>query len=79
NPIKTGHEIVYAVRYSPETKMIAMGGWDEGIQIWDANTGKLLTKIELGGSVRSLAWTSDEKKLIAGALGSSIRIFDTAT
>lgn len=46
NPIKTGHEIVYAVRYSPEAKMIAMGGWDEGI--WDANTGKLLTKIELG-------------------------------
>jgi hypothetical protein len=26
NPIKTGHEAVYAVRYLPEASMIATGG-----------------------------------------------------
>ncbi|KIK32915.1 hypothetical protein CY34DRAFT_18720 [Suillus luteus UH-Slu-Lm8-n1] len=79
NPIKTEHEYVLAVSYSPEAKMIATGGYNKsGIKIWGAKTGKRLTKIELDWSVWSLAWTSDEKKLIAGSIG-SIRIFGTAT
>jgi WD40 repeat protein len=79
NPIKTGHEFLYAVSYSPEAKMIATGGYKKyGIQIWDAKTGELLSTIT-HRSVWSLAWTSDEKKLIAGLFDSSIRILDTAT
>ncbi|KAG2341060.1 WD40 repeat-like protein [Suillus weaverae] len=80
NPIKTGHEYVDAVSYSPEATMIATGGYNErGIKIWDAKTGKLLSTIKLDQSVWCLAWTSDGKKLIAGLNGGSIRIFDTAT
>ncbi|KIK38588.1 hypothetical protein CY34DRAFT_809182 [Suillus luteus UH-Slu-Lm8-n1] len=82
NPIKTGHEYVYAVSYSRKTKTIATGGHNEsGIQIWDAKTGncKLLSTLKLDRSVSSLAWTSNEKKLIAGSFDNSIRIFDTAT
>jgi WD40 repeat protein len=80
NPIKTGHGWVYAVRYSPKAKMIATGGYNEdGIEIWDAKSGKLLSTIQLDWPVCSLAWTSDEKKLIAGSNDASIRIFDTAT
>ncbi|KIK33262.1 hypothetical protein CY34DRAFT_18479 [Suillus luteus UH-Slu-Lm8-n1] len=78
NPIITGHEYVYAVSYSPEAKMIATGGFNKGIEIWDAKTGERLTNIELDWSVWSLAWTSNEKKLIAG-LNGSIEILDTAT
>ncbi|KIK35348.1 hypothetical protein CY34DRAFT_812244 [Suillus luteus UH-Slu-Lm8-n1] len=81
NPIKTGHGL-YAVSYSPETKVIATGGYKKsGIKIWGAKTGKLLSKIELNRDIDvwSLAWTSDEKKLIAGTFDGSIRIFDTAT
>jgi WD40 repeat protein len=87
NPIKTGHEAaaVYAVSYSPEAKMIAMGGYNEhGIQIWDAKSGELLPtviEIEHKGSISSLTWTSDEKKLIAGSIDNLnlIMIFGTAT
>ncbi|KIK35344.1 hypothetical protein CY34DRAFT_812241 [Suillus luteus UH-Slu-Lm8-n1] len=80
NPIKSRHEYVYAVSYSPEAKMIATGGYKKyGIEIWDAKTGKQLTKIELYRSIFSLAWTSDGKKLIAGQTYGSIEIFDTAT
>jgi WD40 repeat protein len=80
NPIKTGHEYVYAVSYSPKTKVIATGGYKKsGIKIWGAKTGKLLSKIEVDRDIWSLAWTSDEKKLIAGTFDGSIRIFDTAT
>jgi WD40 repeat protein len=80
NPIKTGHRSVYAVSYSPETKMIATGGFNEnGINIWDAKTGERLSNIKLDQSALSFAWTSNEQKLIAGSIDVSIRIFDTAT
>ena len=77
-PIKTRHEDVYAVIYSPDTTKIATGGGDENaLKIWDAKTGDLLSTIKHHYQVSSLAWTSDQKKLIAGS-HCSIRIFDTA-
>ena len=76
-PIKTGHEYVLAVAYSPDTSKFATGGYNEdAIKIWDAMTGKLLSTLEQGSSVWSLAWTSDQKKLIAGFDNGSIRIFN---
>jgi len=78
-PIKTGHKEVYAVIYSPDTTKIATGGYNENaLKIWDAKTGNLLSTIKLDSIVHSLAWTSDQQKLITGT-NSSIRIFDTAT
>jgi len=78
-PIKIGHESVYAVMYSPDTTKIATGGHNEdALKIWDAKTGNLLSTIKHDSSVWSLAWTSDQKKLITGSYP-SIRIFDTAT
>ena len=78
-PIKTGHRYVCAVIYSPDTTKIATGGWDESaLKIWDAKTGNLLSTIKQDSQVCSLAWTSDQKKIITGT-ETSIRIFDTAT
>ena len=79
-PIKTGHRgFVSAVIYSPDTTKIATGGRNEdALKIWDAKTGNLLSTIKHDSTVSSLAWTSDQKKLITGS-HPSIRIFDTAT
>jgi len=77
-PINTGHKYVYAVIYSPDTTKIATGGYENALKIWDAKTGNLLSTIKHDQGVLSLAWTSDQKKLIAGSRG-SIRIFNTAT
>jgi len=78
-PIKTGHQYVRAVIYSPDTKKISTGGYyDSALKIWDAKTGSLLSTIKHDSAVVSLAWTSDQKKLITGA-HNSLRIFDTAT
>jgi len=79
-PIETGHHHVYAVIYSPDTTKIATGGLQEtALKIWDAKTGNLLSTTKLDSPVWSLAWTSDQKKIIAGSHGGSIGIFDTAT
>jgi WD40 repeat protein len=75
--IKTGHEHVDAVIYSPDARKIATGGdYENAVKIWDAKTGELFKTLEQG-QVRSLAWTSDGKKLISGSY--EIRIFDTTT
>jgi tricorn protease-like protein len=77
--IKTGHIWAWAVMYSPDSSKLATGGYKENaVKIWDAKTGDLLNTLEHSSMVRSLAWTSDGKKLISGSLG-PIRIFDTAT
>ncbi|KAG2151669.1 quinon protein alcohol dehydrogenase-like superfamily [Suillus bovinus] len=85
--INTGREWVRAVIYSPDSSKLATGGdsyrnasWrDSAVNVWDAKTGKLLQELEpYYGSVFSLAWTSDGKKLISGS-DCLITIFDTAT
>jgi WD40 repeat protein len=84
--IETGHEEVYAVVYSPDTTLIATGGWDGlladsaecSIKIWDAKTGKLVATLEGHTDlVRCLAWTKDGKTLISGSFDSSIRTWNT--
>jgi len=83
--IKTGHQCVNAVVYSPDGSEIAIGGSDEdAISIWNARTGELLSRLKQCSYLYSLAWTSDQRKLIAsgGRPGSDIgfiAIFNTAT
>jgi len=73
-PIKTGNRRVFAVAYSPDSSNIATGG-SSAIEIWDTTTGERLSMGQ-HSYVWSLAWTSDQKKLIAGFENGSIRIFN---
>jgi WD40 repeat protein len=82
--IETGHGEVYAVVYSPDTTLIATGGWDGrddnecSIKIWDAKTGKLVATLKgHTGAVWCLAWTKDGKTLISGSADSLIRTWNT--
>ena len=78
--IRTGHKEVYAVIYSPDASQIATGGFNrDAVKIWDAKTGRLLSTIAHNTPVWSLAWTSDQRRLLSGSGGGLIRIFNTAT
>jgi WD40 repeat protein len=76
---------VTAVMCSPNMTMIATGRLnDHAIKIWDSETCELLSTAtvkhkDAKGAVFSLAWTSDQKRLISGSRKGQIRIFDTAT
>ncbi|KAG2741053.1 WD40 repeat-like protein [Suillus brevipes Sb2] len=71
--IETGHINVFAVVYSPDTTLIATGGFDgwdvdeHPIKIWDAKTGDLVATLKgHTHAMRCLAWTKDGKTLISG-------------
>jgi WD40 repeat protein len=83
NPImmKTGHESVAVVIYSPDSTKLATGGYgDITFRIWDAKIGEAIFTHEYEqepfDGVFSLTWTTDEKKFISGFYDG---IFDTAT
>jgi WD40 repeat protein len=79
--VETGLEGVWAMTYSPDTTMIATGGYrEEYLKIWDAKTGKLVANLKGHTStVECLAWTADGKRLISGSLDHSIRMWNTTT
>jgi tricorn protease-like protein len=76
-----------AVAYSPDETMIAAGSGpnDSGdigiIKILDANTGKLIKRLESADleEVDCLAWPEDGKTLISGLYDGKIRIWNTTT
>jgi WD40 repeat protein len=79
--IETGLIEVWAVIYSPDTTMIATGGYgEEYLKIWDAKTGKLVANLK-GHThyVNCLAWTADGKMLISGSSDDTIRTWNTTT
>ena len=84
--IETGRRGVQAMTCSPDTSMIAIGEHSyttntyELLNIWDANTGNLITHLKgHTASVTCLAWTADGKTLISGSSDSSIRTWNTTT
>jgi WD40 repeat protein len=82
--LRAGHNdvTVTAVMYSPDMTMIATSRLnDHAIRIWASETCKLLSTVtgKHKDVVFSLAWTSDQKKLISGSQKGQIRVFDTTT
>ncbi|KAG1825311.1 WD40-repeat-containing domain protein [Suillus variegatus] len=77
-PIKTGQRWVNVLVYSPSGDRIASGGLNETICIWDTKTGELVVGPieELGASVASLLWSSDNGKVYA-ASDKFVRVFDS--
>lgn len=74
-PIKClGHTgFVETVAFSPDGKMIASGGRDRMVRIWDANTGKQLQELPIYEAdmqepdVRSIAYSPDSVLVVAAA------------
>lgn len=72
--------IIWASAISPDDKIIASGGSDQPIYLWNRETGKIeksLTAHE--GSVLCLAFSPDGKTLASGGEDSTIRIWNYHT
>jgi dipeptidyl aminopeptidase/acylaminoacyl peptidase len=71
---------VSAIAISPNGKLLASGGWDNTIRIWDLATGKEVQ--ELRGhrkEVECVAFAPDGKTIASGAWDATVRLWDVAT
>jgi hypothetical protein len=74
----TGHGAdADSVSFSPDGKVIAAGGWDASIQIWNAATGQLQSTIS--GFFGGAAPYSPDGKTIAGGSDNNAVIWNAAT
>jgi WD40 repeat protein len=67
------------VAFSPAGKLLACGGRDHGIRLWDARGGKLEAVLEgHSGDVNSLAFSPDGRWLLSGGSDRTVRLWDRA-
>jgi WD40 repeat protein len=70
---------VRAVALAPNGKVLATGGDDNTIRIWDVATKKRIHRIPHSDDVYCLAFSSDSKTLASGGPGKAVILWDVAT
>ncbi|HLN26171.1 MAG TPA: sigma-70 family RNA polymerase sigma factor [Gemmataceae bacterium] len=76
---------VNGIAYSPDGTLLASGGSDERVRLWDAKTGKEVRQFHLGGKglgaspVDSVAFSPDGKLLAAAGWGTELALWDVAS
>ena len=76
-----GHtDAVYAMALSPDGKLLATGGYDQKIGLWDAATGAA-TKLLKGhnGCINGLSFRPDGKVLASASADRTIKLWDPTT
>jgi WD40 repeat protein len=78
---KVDSDTVLAVAYSPDGRMLAGGGFEKAIRVWDARTGKTLFSLEGPKQTirRSVAFSPDGKLLASSGDDGLILFWDLQT
>jgi eukaryotic-like serine/threonine-protein kinase len=69
-------QVVHPV-FSPDGKLIASGGWDKSIKIWDATTGS--ERMDLTGhqgAVWCVAFSPDGQRLASASADKTVKVWD---
>ncbi|WP_427156879.1 WD40 repeat domain-containing protein [Aliinostoc sp. HNIBRCY26] len=70
----------WAVSFSPDGQILASGSQDGSLNLWDANTGKLIRSLKHSEPVIDIVFSPDGQTLASGLdLGSNIRLWNWRT
>jgi WD40 repeat protein len=77
----TGDGGVNSVAFSPDDEILASGGWDDTIRLWEVATGKEIRKIDAHKAMVGRVVFSPNGKVLAsrGALDGTVRLWDPTT
>jgi WD40 repeat protein len=71
------HGFVYCVQFSPDGKILASGGADRRIRLWNTDTGKIISTFDgHQESVMALAFMPNGKILISAGADRTLRFWD---
>ena len=72
--------VVWRLTYSPDGSVIAAGGWDSAIRLWNASTGDLLRTLEGHTSrIIDVAFSRDGAALASIDSDTNVHIWDSLT
>ena len=70
---------VISAVFSPDNALIALGGLDWTVKLWNTAAGTLINTFSHGDIVYSVDFSPDGKQIVSGSIDKTVKLWDTAS